>query len=414
MPAPSRYDVLYRAIDDAVGNSKYDKPFRILEVGTYNGAQAARMIRHAAARGRHNVAYYGFDLFELMTPEKNAAELSKSVLPPTAAAARKTIASAHPKLVRLFTGESYEEIESNRDTLPLMDVIYVDGGHSLMTIARDWLALRSLVGAKTRVVFDDYYRNRDDAGCKRLVDFLAADPAYKVVVDAHVDTYDHTGLSISQATLMLAKVPAEPQILPPEVTGGNAGWGSEPLTPEKIDALGPNADATLAALPHALAQLREMKVPADESVRRRTPVPEHTIPGTENHSFDFKFKIEPSSPEDLEKVASGLAAQIFRLDQNTQQAELDKLKAADPALHALVEKILPEPDGEYVAKPFEELSPNQQLDVRAAEAAAAANFPEAFEEPIEPPDPAPEAEETPAEPESSAPVFEPPPTDSKE
>jgi hypothetical protein len=50
-----------------------------------------------------------------------------------------------------------------------MDLIFIDGGHSIETISNDWTYARKLMHDHTLVIFDDYW-NRDDAGAKPIIE----------------------------------------------------------------------------------------------------------------------------------------------------------------------------------------------------------------------------------------------------
>lgn len=221
-----RHEAVFEAIDSAVGNSKAAKLFRILEIGVYDGENAVQMIKHANKRGRNSVGYWGVDLFEDLTPEKSAEEMSKSKLPPSIMEVRRRISKVTDNST-VYKGISYEEIADNANggRLPHMDVIFIDGGHSLDTIARDWMAIQWLIHDKTQIVLDDYYRNRDDFGCARLVNFLATDPNYVVKIHDHVDRIEHNGLQIS--TVTITKVGEEPYPIPKSVYG-QEDWSDAP------------------------------------------------------------------------------------------------------------------------------------------------------------------------------------------
>lgn len=220
-----RHDSVLEAIDRTVSNAKATKPFRILEIGVYDGNNAIRMIKHAMSRGRMNVSYYGVDLFEDLTSTKSKEEMSKSKLPPT----RKQVADKIRQVTKacwVEKGMSYHIIRENSlRNIPQVDVIFVDGGHSLETIYQDWMAVLPLIHDKTQIVFDDYYRNKDDFGCSRLVDFLATDPAYKVEILDQVDRYPTSGLDISCA--IVTRVSMYPLNIPNSVRG-LAEWSDPP------------------------------------------------------------------------------------------------------------------------------------------------------------------------------------------
>lgn len=212
-----RHDLVLEAIDQSVGNAKATKPFRILEIGVYDGINAVRIIKHAMNRGRMNVSYYGVDLFEDLTPGKSKEEMSKSKLPPTMKAVADRIRQV-TKACWLQKGVSYDVIKANAiRNIPQVDVIFIDGGHSLETIYQDWMAVQPLIHDKTKIVFDDYYHNRDDFGCARLINFLMTDPAYQVITPDQVDIYKSTGLEIS--CVLVTRVSMYPLNIPNSVRG---------------------------------------------------------------------------------------------------------------------------------------------------------------------------------------------------
>jgi len=161
-------------------------PLSIAEVGVYEGVRAREMIELAALA--HDVAqirYFGFDLFDLFTPELLAAELSKTPLSRAKVAKRLAQSGAQ---VKLYQGWSQE-------TLPLfveeqagraLDFVFIDGGHAIETIRSDWQNLERLTGKETVVIFDDYYVDCPQLtqrfGCNRVLEEL--DPSrfrYEVI-----------------------------------------------------------------------------------------------------------------------------------------------------------------------------------------------------------------------------------------
>jgi predicted O-methyltransferase YrrM len=160
-----RYQYLFEAIDQ-----KHCR--RIMEIGTWNGRRALQMIERAKAfHPAEEISYYGFDLFELMTKEVNKEELSKK--PPSQEEVQKLL-SATGARISLFKGFTHHTLPQVIDQLPEMDMIFIDGGHSLETIDNDWNYCRRLMGENTVVIFDDYYFDRDDVGCKPIIE--AIDP----------------------------------------------------------------------------------------------------------------------------------------------------------------------------------------------------------------------------------------------
>lgn len=191
---PDRYQHIPRLLDEVCGRETHvDDPVRLLEVGTYDGGNAANMIRHVVGHGR-KALYTGFDLFEDLTPEKSKEEISRPRMPPALKAAGVRLAQAGGK-VRLVRGDTTVTLPKTVPTLPCQDFIFIDGGHSLPTVANDWKWVSRLVGAHTVVLFDDYYPDRDDAGCRPLVDALSRDK-YDVEYLDPVDYYPHTGITL--------------------------------------------------------------------------------------------------------------------------------------------------------------------------------------------------------------------------
>lgn len=145
---PRRYANLFRTIHDRRCRS-------IVEVGTWNGVHAEQMIRTAAVHAPiGNVRYRGFDLFEDLSEEQLARELSKR--PPryedVLARLQRTGAD-----VRLFRGNTRVTLPQATDELRRADFVFIDGGHSIETVTSDWNAVRAAMPPDATVVFDDYY-----------------------------------------------------------------------------------------------------------------------------------------------------------------------------------------------------------------------------------------------------------------
>lgn len=174
---------------------------RFLEVGTYDGRRAAGLLTRWRARYAPGEvpAYYGFDLFEDMTPALSRDELSKSRLPPRRDEVRRTLLRAGADVL-LFRGNTRDTLPVAATSLPAMDLIFVDGGHSLETVASDWDAVKGLLAPHAIALFDDYYLNRDDYGCRPLVDALSPGE-YRVTLLDPVDRYEHTGLAIRMVSV---------------------------------------------------------------------------------------------------------------------------------------------------------------------------------------------------------------------
>ena len=170
-----------------------------MEIGTWNGRRALQMIERAKIfHPAEQIEYYGFDLFELMTKEVNKEELSKK--PPTQEEVQKLLASTGAK-ISLFQGFTQNTLPQVVGKFPIMDMIFIDGGHSLETIANDWNYSLPLMDKNTVVIFDDYYFDRDDVGCKQIIETI--DPnEYEVRVlprrDRFLKTYGILSINFVQ------------------------------------------------------------------------------------------------------------------------------------------------------------------------------------------------------------------------
>jgi predicted O-methyltransferase YrrM len=164
---PDRYPNLFRLIRE-------NKAKRIMEIGTWNGEHALQMI--ATAQKHHpksKVEYYGFDLFESMTSDKFDEEYAK--MPPAMKEVENKLQKSGAS-VKLFMGDTNVTLKKNLKSLPRMDFIFIDGGHSIKTIENDWRYSSRLMHKSTTVVLDDYFRNTEPevrgVGCQSLIDGL--------------------------------------------------------------------------------------------------------------------------------------------------------------------------------------------------------------------------------------------------
>lgn len=198
-----RYQNLYNAVSEI--GIRGGSHLRFLEVGTFDGVRACQLLRFfLSSHHKRSASYWGFDLFEDMTPEMVQSELSKSKLPPSQAQVTQRMSAINNLRVQLFKGNTRETLKAQAGNLPKMDLIFIDGGHSLETIASDWDGVKGCIDPGTIVLFDDYYENRDDYGCKNLVEtVLRKDPAYRVQTLDPVDVVAKNGLNIRMVELRL-------------------------------------------------------------------------------------------------------------------------------------------------------------------------------------------------------------------
>lgn len=204
-----RYQHLFTSIDEANNNSKKEKPFRIMEIGVFHGVHSKQMIERATKNGRQNIEFYGFDLFEEMTPEVNSTEFGKSTLAldyPTVLKYLQTKTRA--KAIKLFKGDTKQVLPEIIGALPKMDVIVIDGGHSLGTVQSDFEYSLKLAHDKTVIILDDYYANDYSKGCAFLVDNeLKNRHNLNVEVLEPVDHYNNNSISVQMVKVTKANEP---------------------------------------------------------------------------------------------------------------------------------------------------------------------------------------------------------------
>lgn len=172
-----RYVNLLRKLDDLAARTTN---FVYLEVGTFNGVRAANLLDYFLSYGANRTAsYIGFDLFEDMTPDMSKAEFSKSTLPLSTDEVQRVFTNTLGKKyggrfkgAQLFKGNTQETLKAwKEDSASIKpNFIFIDGGHSLETIASDFKNLEHLIATENTFLMDDYYVNRMDFGCRPLVE----------------------------------------------------------------------------------------------------------------------------------------------------------------------------------------------------------------------------------------------------
>lgn len=177
MKNPERYSAVPAAIR---GQRAKD----LLEVGTWNGERALAMAA-AALEGTSKVTYAGFDLFEKMTSDKSKEEFNAKTPTPEAQVRGKLEAFRLKHM-----GFSYLLHKGDtKETLPRflgqmgpasIDFVWLDGGHSVATVASDWEYCQKAIRPGGVILLDDYYSNVDPSflkqfGCNMLVDRLKSE-----------------------------------------------------------------------------------------------------------------------------------------------------------------------------------------------------------------------------------------------
>jgi len=129
---------------------------RIMEIGVADGENAKSMAMAASNNFPiEEVEYYGFDLFGW-----NGDSHMRRVIKKLEATGCK---------FKLFRGDSTITLPKLVEDLPMMDLIFIDGGHSYPTANSDWENSKNLVHDETAVFFHNY----DFSGPKRVVDNIS-------------------------------------------------------------------------------------------------------------------------------------------------------------------------------------------------------------------------------------------------
>jgi hypothetical protein len=163
--SPRRYKYLLKAIRE-------NKARKIMEIGAWRGVRALEMIEEAGKNhSPKKVEYYGFDLFELLDRKTSLKEFST---PPPSLHEIKSKLEKTGAEIHLYRGYTKDTLPEVINELPVMDFIYIDGGHSIETIKNDWGYAQKVMDENTIVIFDDYW-NRDDAGCKKIIEGIDTD-----------------------------------------------------------------------------------------------------------------------------------------------------------------------------------------------------------------------------------------------
>lgn len=170
---PSRYEHL-------LWLARQQNPSSLVEIGVWRGDRSVQFLENLPDLNR----FVGLDLFEEMQDDTFQAESMGKCFPTTRDAVQARLEAAARGLgasVELLKGPTQETLpELVRRGAEKFDFIYLDGGHSLETIANDWRWSAQLVAPKGVVVFDDYYLNDSTRGAKPLIDSLLRNPHYEV------------------------------------------------------------------------------------------------------------------------------------------------------------------------------------------------------------------------------------------
>lgn len=191
---PLRYDQIFKLV-------KQSKPSNIMEIGVWTGERAKKMIKIASEyKKTSQINYFGFDLFEVMDEDKFKKEISKQ--PPKMEEVKSKLEKTGVR-INFYKGDTTEVLPKVWESLPKMDFVFIDGGHSIETIDNDWRYVSKLMHKGSVVIFDDYWTNRIDAGAKTTVDRIDRN-IYDVEILPVIDSFKET--QFGPLTIRLAKV----------------------------------------------------------------------------------------------------------------------------------------------------------------------------------------------------------------
>lgn len=158
----------YKQLIDIV---REKQPKVILEVGTWNGGRALEMLEAAP-----DAEYWGFDLFEGATEQTDIDEFnvkahySKSTVALRLAAYKAVLCKGNTRgMLPIFARNMLRRVDAAR-----IDLAFIDGGHSVETIASDWKNILPVMRKGGTIVLDDFYSAMSDntlayIGCNSLV-----------------------------------------------------------------------------------------------------------------------------------------------------------------------------------------------------------------------------------------------------
>lgn len=157
-----RYEQLLTAID-------LYKPRSIVEIGTWSGVNAIRMIQRAQKNlPSVKIQYIGYDLFEEASATTDAEELNVKKHHGINEVEGRIKDACPDACITLYKGNTRDVLH-----IPPVDFCFIDGGHSLETIAND----HAKCSGSSVIIHDDFYIADEDGkipnielyGCNKLV-----------------------------------------------------------------------------------------------------------------------------------------------------------------------------------------------------------------------------------------------------
>jgi hypothetical protein len=184
----------YKGLFDAI--RRYH-PVNIMEIGTSSGQTAIGMIKVAGKfqlNEESDIQYYGIDLFETGNTKDWEAEFTGGYVPPTKETVKNQLMNETGAKITLVAVDSRLVQKTHYPVVagwPKMDLIFIDGGHSLETVASDWEYAKSSMHEKTVVVLDDYFPELPFIGAKTVVDNIDRS-VFDVKIMPEIDDYTHS------------------------------------------------------------------------------------------------------------------------------------------------------------------------------------------------------------------------------
>lgn len=120
-----------------------------MEIGVYDGDNAVDMVKAAKEASPGGIVeYYGFDYFTSYSEAEVYSKLKETGC-----------------VYQLFKGDSLETLPRVVDSLPVMDLVFIDGGKSYQEAQSDWECTQRLVHEGSAV----FVHNYDFGGVHKMV-----------------------------------------------------------------------------------------------------------------------------------------------------------------------------------------------------------------------------------------------------
>jgi predicted O-methyltransferase YrrM len=133
-----------------------------MEIGVWNGDNAKTMVEVATQNfPPEEVEYYGFDFFDDYRLHQVEQKLEKTGCK-----------------FKLFKGDTLDTLAKAIQTLPKMDLIFIDGGKSLREAESDWINSKTLMHDATAV----FVHNCEFSGVQRMINDIPKDIYHVTII----------------------------------------------------------------------------------------------------------------------------------------------------------------------------------------------------------------------------------------